>query len=62
MELVDLLNSRNARPEEEGGKLPGALLAPKATTLTQWSLDARSGRSTANTKTPGSLHQSEGWR
>jgi hypothetical protein len=32
MELVDLLNSRNARPDEEGGKQPAALLAHRAPT------------------------------
>ena len=34
--------SRNARPQKDRGERPGALLARRAPTMKQWSLDARS--------------------
>jgi hypothetical protein len=33
---------RNARPQKDSGERPGALLARRAPTMKQWSLDARS--------------------
>src|SRR6267143_7064491 len=35
--------SRNARPQKDNGERPGALLARRAPTMKQWSLNARSG-------------------